>query len=225
MKKLLITLLTLTLSLLSILSLCSCSVLSLASEETEERTEKETATKPKVVDEEYIYDWLVDNGQLVNNGTGLVYEEKTADGKTFRLRYDIYHGGEEELYAVYSVRDRYGYPISVKMNLFEDDSKILAHINTISSYGYNRGLYFYHNPKNFTKNATIELGGITIDGWLDENGLDDIIETEELLENRTIISILRDIAQESLCELLDWIKEDFCPKADIEMSDLGYLRY
>lgn len=170
----------------------------------------------KAKDEEYLYNWLLENGELVN-GTKLVYEEKLEDGKVFALHYDT--GYTHELFVTYTTNYD-GYELKVRLPLLTDSSKVITWLTLVNNDDFTHGLEYYHNPDTFTKKTPIEHG----DGFGDTIVINEATK-EEREEWEKMYKLCAELAHESLCSLIDWLNESLCPKAKLELSDLGYLKY
>ena len=192
-------------------------------------------------DKDYLYNWLLENGELAN-GTELMYK----DGE-FTLRTDH----SQEMVVEYIIPDYNGYKITVRLPLYSKSDKasavISVHKRTASS-----SLTYYHTAKNFTKKSPISYGTISSYPQLEtinkadygtskyENGMFvfyfDASKWEEyeqkIKANKEISaqqelreSIAKDLAHEALCDILDWLNEEICPSAKMDVSEFGYKAY
>ena len=177
---------------------------------------------------DYLYDWLTEHGTLVDGGTCLQYSEIAANGAEIAL----YHSTPDEWYVTYKVLDDSGYTVVTRLTLFGNASKAHANI-TVSGFGdfdaYWRCMEYFHNPKRFTRNSPIEQGAfsgseVRVDVSVNAQGnytIVDELASEMLMMN----SKCEELAHERLCFILDWLKDSFCPTANMTMSDFGYNNY
>lgn len=154
--------------------------------------------------EKHLYDWLEENGQLLN-GTDLEYKQTGEVGDLFVLRYSTVSAGM--MYIEYSTHYE-GYHITVELPLFYKDDGVLTRIEVENEDFLYRGLEYYHNRKEFTRNSPIEHHD-----WYGNT------------EAYGMTSICEDFAQKSICKILDWMSESLCPSVKMELSDFGYTKY
>lgn len=171
-------------------------------------------------DADYLYDWLTEHGTLVN-GTRLEYSYMYEPGSEITLCYDTAMGNS--FYVNYTIKDYFGRKVITKLFLFSDSKEAPSCISVygIGEYSdYYRSLEYYHAPALFTKNSPIErgeLGGSTVHVPDSEKAL--------ITEILALNTICEDRAQTSLCRILDWLENTFCPAAKMSMSDFGYEKY
>lgn len=171
---------------------------------------------------DYLYDWLLEHGTLVD-GTCLQYSETDKSGAMITLCYDTNYADKFRWHVQRSTTDSSGRTIITTLYLFYDSNKSPSAISVCGSgpfEDYYRTLEYFHNPVNFTRNSPIEIGdfgGSTVN--IDNAGPD---LTSEIIEMNIIC---KDNTQASLCLILDWLKDSFCPTADMTMSDFGYDNY
>lgn len=223
-KKTVITLLaTLLVTIICLSSLCGCSP-------------KET---PK--DKQYLYNWLLENGELVN-GTELMYQDNT-----FTLRTDHSQG----MFVDYVIPNYNGYEITVQLPLFSESENTSTTIS-VQNEDSSTTLTYCHTAKDFTTKSPIKhddihsyppLETIIMDDYgtfkyengklvfhLDESKREEyeqktkinkeIKTQQELREN-----IAKELAHETLCEILDWLNDEICPLTEMDISDFGYNAY
>ncbi len=182
----------------------------------------------KAYSKERLYNWLLDNGELVN-GTKLVYTDNE-----FALHYDT--GYVHELFVTYSLTDYEGYQLEVRVPLFINGEKVLSTITLINNNGFTRGLEYYHTPKSFTNKTPIEHGdtiGDTISmadyphEYVDGKVIVKVPEEDKpkIEEFKRMGSLCEELSHEMLCDILDWLKNSLCPSAEMDISDLGYKAY
>lgn len=181
---------------------------------------QETEASPK--DADYLYDWLTEHGTLVD-GTCLQYSGTDKSGTKYTLSYDTSYVDKLRWQVQCSTKDASGRTIITQLFLFYDRNKAMAQISVHGSGAfddYYRTLEFYHDPAIFTKNSPIEHG--------DLNGSTvHVPDSDEALikEVLALNTICEDRAQGGLCSVLDWLKNSFCPAANMSMSDFGYDKY
>lgn len=173
-------------------------------------------------DADYLYDWLLEHGTLVD-GTCLQYSETDKSGAKFMLCYDTNYVDKLRWQVQHSTTDSSGRTIITTLFLFSAGKEASSHISVygLGEYDdYYRSLEYYHNPAIFTKNSPIEQGelsGSTVHVPDSEKALiKEILTLNTICENR---------AQKSLCLILDWLENTFCPAANMNMSDFGYDNY
>lgn len=187
----------------------------------------------KKKDEDYLYNWLLENGELVNS-SALVYEEKIDSNKTFALHYDT--GYINQLFVTYSITDYEGYILEAQMPLFIEGEKVLSSITLINADGFTRGLEYSHNPKQFTNKTPVEHGDATGDilsyadyphEYVDGKIIVKIPEEDKpkFAEYEKMYDLCKELSQETLCDILDWLTEEICPLAKMDISDFGYKAY
>ena len=179
-------------------------------------------------DGDYLYNWLLENGELVN-GTKIVYSDND-----FSLCYDTAEP-YTKLFVVYSVSDYEGYQLEARVPLFglaiESSS-----ITLINDEGFTRGLKYSHTPSSFTNKTPIkhvDTFGDTISTadypleYVDGKYVMHVPEEDKpkLAELKRMNALCEELAHKSLCSILDWLSAEICPLADMEMSDFGYFDY
>ncbi len=192
---------------------------------------KETSEDAK--DNDYLYNWLLENGELIN-GTALIYEEKLDENKVFALHYDT--GYVNELFVTYSITDYEGYQLEATLPLFIDDDKVLSHLTLINADGFTRGLEYYHTPNSFTSKTPVEhrdTYGDTIsmedypheyvDGKIVVKVPDE--DKAKIEELKRMNNLCEELSHGTLCNILDWLNEKICPLAEMKISDFGYKAY
>ena len=180
-------------------------------------TVQETEATPK--DADYLYNWLTEHGTLVG-GTCLQYSSTDKSGTKFTLCYDTNYVEKLRWRVEYSTKDSSGRTVITTLYLFPDDKEASSHISVfgLGKYeDYYRSLEFYHDPAKFTKNSPIEIGELS-------GSTVHVPDAEKTLisEILALNTICEDRAQGSLCSVLDWLKNSFCPAANMSMSDFGY---
>lgn len=179
-----------------------------------------SSSEPKDVD--YLYDWLTEHGTLVD-GTILQYSETDSNGNEFILRYNTNYVESLRWQVSCSTKDDLGRTVITTLYLFPDDKEASSHISVfgLGKYeDYYRSLEFYHDPAKFTKNSPIEIGELS-------GSTVHVPDAEKTLisEILALNTICEDRAQGSLCSVLDWLKNSFCPAANMSMSDFVYEKY
>ena len=179
-------------------------------------------------DKDYLYDWLLENGALVN-GTKLVYSDNN-----FSLHFDT--GYVHELFATYTVTDYEGYQLEVRLPLFTEDEKVLSTITLINAEGYTRGIEYYHTPGRFTNKTPIEHGDAIGDTlsyadypheYVDGKIIVKVPEEDKpkIAEYEKMYALCEELSHGTLCDILDWLTEEICPLAEMNISDFGYKAY
>lgn len=197
-----------------------------------------------VSSEELLYNWLLENGELVD-GTELVYKDNA---------YTLCTDHSKKMFVNYIIPVYNGYEVIVQLPLFVNSDEVTAEISVANEEGTST-LAYYHNLKEFTVKSPIEFGsfthcpalinetGILLDDygeWVYENGkytfrFDDSKrdEYEQLVkQNNEIImqretreQIAKELSHKSILNILDWLKNEICTSAGIDISDLGYEYY
>ena len=181
-----------------------------------------TACGSSPKDADYLYDWLLEHGTLVE-GTRLQYSDTDKSGAKFTLCYDTNYVDKLRWQVQHSTTDSSGRTIITTLYLFYNSNKSLSVISVCGSGAfedYYRLLDYFHNPAKFTRNSPIEIGDfsgstVNIDN-AESNLIAEITEMNNICEDNT---------QTSLCLILDWLKDSFCPTANMTMSDFGYDNY
>ena len=185
-------------------------------------------------DADYLYGWLTEHGTLVD-GTSLQYSEIDATGVKFSLCYDTNYVDSYKWHVLYTASDDAGRPVTTRLTLFWRGSNTPAEITVTGSGdfdGYYRSMEFSHDSQRFTDNSPISMGsydGSTVvrDEFKADEGPTTIVDDKEGLQDEldTMDRKCNDLAHGSLCAILDWLKESFCPTANMKMSDFGYDKY
>jgi hypothetical protein len=193
---------------------------------------QETEASPK--DADYLYNWLTEHGTLVG-GTCLQYSATDSSGIKFTLCYDTNYVEKLRWQVQYITSDDSGRTINTQLFLFYDGSKTPVNISVDGSgcfYGYSRYMEYSINPQNFTNNSPIDMGncdGSTVvrDVFIPGQGSTTVTDNKEGLQAEldTMDRICKDRAQKSLCVILDWLENTFCPTANMTMADFGYEKY
>ena len=189
--------------------------------------------RPK--DETYLYEWMTKNASLID-GTRLQYTDTQKNGSKFSLNYDTYNYVDRmKWYIQYDIPEREGYYTTVHVTLYWDNKECPSTI-TVSGTGklegYSRTLEYSHNPDGFTRGSPIKINsydGSTVptDGNIPELSGSSLLGLERALQLKLDYmdqkcSIL---AHSSLCKVLDWLQNEFCPTANMKISDFGYTSY
>lgn len=189
-------------------------------------------------DKDYLYDWLLDNGELVN-ATELIYKDET-----FTLRSDH----SKKLFVDYTIPDYKGYEITVKLPLYSESEKVIAEIS-VHNEDSSSVFSCYHYPKTFTSKTPLEFDTISQhpdydyiimsdygtttyeDGkmvfHLDESKREEYEKkkkyNEEIDAQRELRETMaKEISHKTLCDILDWLNEEI---AEMDISDFGYKAY
>lgn len=200
---------------------------------TENITESVTESTAETVikDEDYLYQWLTENGTLLD-GTILHYTVQGPGNTLFTLAYDTRNYGDDFKWYIESYT-----PVincmrtKVHVTLFWDSQDNPVWDSTespawirvtgaeyLEGYGYE--LAYCHSPQTFTSNSPVKHGNFK------EYLASDI---DPLSAKGIAYSKMRSTcyseSQATLCQLLDWLKDSFCPVADMTMADFGYPMY
>lgn len=184
--------------------------------------------KPK--GSEYLHEWMLEHGVLVG-GTQLQYTDYYSDGTKFVLCYDNNKIDSQKWYVECSYPETSYCDTTVKLTLFwegEDSPGRVVACGTGNIDEYYRYLEFTHTPAMFASNSPItvtETGGSTAPiGSEQENVFTDdgLSLRYQLLKLDARCSAC---SQAGVCKILDWLKESFCPEADMSMDDFGYTSY
>lgn len=186
-------------------------------------------------DKDYLYNWLLENGELVNN-TELIYKDNT---------FTLNAKSSKKIFVEYKTINSDGYEITVQLPLYSKSEKVSTEIS-VESKDASSSLTYYHTANSFTRKTPIEYGStsnypplntITIGEYRngeyippDKNQKEENKRLQEENEKiKALHTIHEDIAKglshESLCTILDWLNEEICPLAKMEISDLGYKAY
>lgn len=221
-----------TLVILLIFNLTACSsIVKIISE-----------TTPKIeFNNEYVYNWLLDNGELIN-GTILSHTINYDNGAYLCLS----STSDKVITVIYSYVPSNGLSICLSMPLFSQsmlyfDCEIVD--ETITGVKKQCAL----NKIDFTKNSPIEINdficfysdGYYIDHLIYNNGKyyreyysaqeHAVVQAEIPQTKVAIINSIDDnfalYAQKGVCVMLNSIYADLCPLWSIEMADLGFTKY
>lgn len=192
--------------------------------------------------EEILVDWLLENGELTENGTELVYKNKA-----FTLRTN----NSKKIFVEYKIPNYDDYEIIVELPLCSKSEKVETTI-TVQTEDASSTLKYYHNAASFTRKSPVKHGSISsyppvnsihMDDYgesIYENGKyvfyvdEDKREEFEKLKNANIQieeqriireDLAKNLSHEVLCRMLDWLNNTVCPMADCSLSDLGYCAY
>lgn len=196
---------------------------------------------PKLSPEERIYNWLLENGELID-GTNLVYQDND-----FSLRTDH----SKKMSVDYTIPDYKGYEIAIQLPLYSDSKKVKVSIsvkNTDSSSTF----ACYHCPKDFTLKTPLEYDTLSQypdydyihmpdygttkyeDGkyvfHLDETKREEYEKKKQYnaeIDNQRELreKISKEISNKSISDILDWLNKEICPSAEMKIADLGYKVY
>ena len=173
---------------------------------------KNNTYQPK--DETYLYEWMTEHGTLAD-GTILQYTDTDSSGNRFTLIYDPSRAKQARWYIDYENSDKTSFKRSVRnLSLFDFDGSMSTYIKVVNVSDPERPtteMPFWHNVSDFTRNSPVVLGDPS-----------EYFSTEWWGTTRTMCE---DYAQPDLCVILDWLKNEFCPTANMRMSDFGYGSY
>ena len=185
-------------------------------------------------DETYLYEWMTKHGTLID-GSKLQYADYSNETK-FILCYDnVTYVDSMKWYVECIKPEEAGYRTKIHVTLYWKDQHSPASITvsrTIKYRGYTRSLKYFHSPETFVVNGPISP----------EEYYGSTVSDEVYMPNEGIVTIIDDTlglqseldkmdwkcssqAQSGLCEILDWLKNEFCPTANMRMSDFGYDSY
>lgn len=197
--------------------------------------------KDYVKDKDYLYNWLLENGELVDN-TELLYKDNA---------FTLSTKGPKKIFVEYKTTNSDGYEITVQLPLYSKSEKVSTEIS-VESEDAGSTLTYYHIAKSFTRKSPIEYGStsnyppfetINLNDYgeliyengkyvlhVDENKREEYEQRKNKnaeIEAQHIIheDIAKDLSHESLCTILDWLKKKICPLAKMEISDFGYNAY
>lgn len=191
-----------------------------------------TSCKPKK-DKDYLYDWLIENGELVGSTT-LSFEDSIDTNHRYKLSYYSYGTIDVE----YFITDYEGYCVSSRLPLFTGEDKVSSSISLTNSDCLERGKYYSHYRSNFQRKSPITLGDffgdeINLGGYsfikdghfyVDYDAMPDDFRAK-VKTSQHMDDLCEELSHSSLCSILDWLNETICPLADMELSDFGYEKY
>ena len=185
-------------------------------------------------DKEYLYNWLVDEGTLVDN-SNLEYTT-TKDGASYSLCYSTDYIDSLNMMILYSSVTDEGYTISARIHLFTGDETVFYisaendELNRWYKYSFTSSTY-----KNNTPLTYIDNDGYTIDiseyMWfdgekyhVDYNSMPS--EMKEKIETLKVLGgLCEDSAKPILNNMLNWLKDEICLLTNMNLSDFGYQKY
>jgi hypothetical protein len=179
---------------------------------------------------DYLYNWLLENGDLTGNGESVVYKESVGNNCTYSLHYNS--SSPDKIFASYTSKNSGGYVIIVTVELFasgqeESNAKVVVYNKDNNM----RCLEYYHNPQNFSANTPIELVSVSGHDFPDRNisskDYDTVAEAYAawVKPMREVEDIGKNSIHAGICSIIDWIDESLCSKAEMDLSDFGYLMY
>ncbi len=198
-------------------------------------------TQQLTKNEKQLYNWLLENGELVN-GTGLMYQDNA---------FTLHTNHSQKIFVNYVIPDYNGCKVIVQFPLFSESENSSTSIS-VQSNDSSTSLIHFHTAKDFTKKSPIEYGDmnsypplvpITLDDYgtfkeengklvfcLDENKREEYEQinkiNEEISAQQGLCeNVAKELAHETLCDILDWLNEEICPLVKMDISDLGYTNY
>ena len=180
-------------------------------------------------DRDYLYNWLLENGELASGGTSVVYKEVYSNNRVYSLYYNT--SSANRIFASYTSKNSEGYIIIVTVELFTSgDEETNAEIVVINSDDKRRGLKYYHNPQQFTVNTPISIVSAFGDHFPDKEAsgkYDDPLESFNAWKKP--MEEVEDVGKKSIhsgiCSIIDWLNDSICTKAKMDLSDFGYELY
>lgn len=207
--------------------------------ETNEETNDTVQEIP--IDDDYIYNWLLKNGEL-KNGTELIYNRELSDV----CSYSIYTDTDKCIEFTYTTNELVLYSISLSMDLFSPNKASFS-CEIIDRTETGVCTDYIHYRTSFTRNSPIESKGIAghildgdyltsidiIDGKRyrtyyksGEGIVYEEISSDKIQTWKTEKEILsNEVAQKLLCAAIETLNNDFCPLVGIDIIDLGYENY
>jgi hypothetical protein len=173
-----------------------------------------------------IYDWLVENGDLLNGET-LVYSELNNFNKTYEVW--TYRYNDKVLFAELLI-DNYlvdGKPckLSVSLELLPDQdgiARMIVSLDSLTSRAYCTKNY-YIDVDTFRKNVPIESGDVQCSS--NTPAFNFTYTPEEKADSLNYLDDINDNSYEYLIDLLEWVANDFAPKVSLTIQDFGYIKY
>lgn len=192
------------------------------------------------VDRDFVYDWLLENGEL-QNGEELVYTSK--DGQS---ELTVQTDASKRIWVYYDFQDEEGNHVSMNMELFREgkdkfECEILDDTETgvYRSYQFKRATFTRKSPISNERNLSYYIDGGTAESvWMSQEGpkmakrswqtsKEEHIPVPEDKYNafQAIRENFAERAQQHLCSTLDAIHNGFCVPMGITIHDLGYEKF
>ena len=190
---------------------------------------------------ELIYDWLTENGELMN-GTTISYTKNHINGDALSVEATQ----DKEVKISFSTSLPNGLEVTCSMPLISDsvlsfNCKIVDDTNTGTEKWceLEKATFTASSPIELADFVCIYIDGKSADGYINYQGKSyreyfskkesKVVREEIPQEKITVIESVGDnfgqLAQQSICNMLDCMSADLCPLWGIELSDLGYKRY
>lgn len=213
------------------LSLYACSSTSV---ETEQEI-TETFEAAKTISNEIVYDWLLENGKLID-GTTISYAINGKNGGIL----NVSAGQDKMVVLSYVSMSSEGLEVECTMPLFSEnslliDSMIVDHTITGREYSYKL------DKASFTTNSPIEKGDfkwLYIDGEYHNSLLkrdgkyfvkhylgEEEIPYEKIVVADAIDDVFDQLTHQNICDMLDLMGTGLCELWDIKLADLGFEMY
>lgn len=214
--------------------------ISLKSTKKESDTKNTTDTAKVKLDNEFVYDWLLENGELVDS-TELVYSINKEDGSSLTIATDT----SKAIGITYTFKEN-NYQITCGMGMFGGNKhsfscKVVDESSTgkENSYTFKKNSFNRNTPLSGKKHVNWYIDGDTIQSLIWKGGkcvqevysaskggsVDKEIPKEKVEKARTADEIITKDAQKYLCALLVVMEKDLCPLLEIDMKDLGYMSF
>lgn len=201
---------------------------------------KQEAAK-KISPEERLYNWLLDNGELIN-GTNLVYQDNN---------FSLHTDHSKKMFVDYTISDYNGYEITIQLPLYSESKKNKVKIS-VQNTDSSSTLACYHYPETFTLKTPLEYDTLSQypdydyinmseygttkseDGkmvfYVDESKREELEERKQYnaeidVQRNLREKIAKEISNKSISDILEWLQLEICPEAEMDISDFGYKAY
>ena len=222
-----------------ITELCSCTLSTSHESSGTSNTICEEATDSTNcpnLNEDFMYYWLVANGQL-SNGTDLYYTENLASGEEYTLFYTESRSASK-IWARYRIYNYNGYTITTEIPLFAKNDTVEIACTYSNATGVECSNKYSFSKKNFTSKSPINPKG-----WNDidpEVFYSSSLSQDEIAKKEYERKLLKEVRQKmtkeldtfvdestqnNVCNLLKWIELNILNPANFDISDLGYTNY
>lgn len=205
----------------------------------EESDTKNTTDTAKVkLDNEFVYDWLLENGELVDS-TELVYSINKEDGSSLKITTTT----SKTIRLTYTFMEN-NYQITCGIDMFGENEHIFSckvidesSIGKENSYFLKKSSFTQNTPLSEKEHVSWYIDGDSISSFAfkgdkyvyrsysSANGgsfVDEEISKEKVEKAHAADEIITKNAHKYLCTMLGAMENDLCPLLEIDMKDLGY---
>ena len=187
-----------------------------------QHSENKVPNTPEETYEE-VYNWLIDNGTIVN-GEILTYTESRNQKGTYKLW--AYERNDNILFAEilidnYSVNGN-ACKLSVRLDLIPDNDGttrmyVALDSNSNRAYCYKE---YYIDTNSFKKNVPIESGNIQCS--YNTPAFNFTYTDKEKEDSLDFLDDINDKSYSFLIEILNWLSSEYAPKLSLTIKDFGY---